>query len=324
MMEINSLQNQINDALSKRNFGENPSELYEPIRYFTGLGGKRLRPILTILSHYMFSEEYLESFEPSLGVELFHNFTLLHDDIMDEAPLRRGKATVHEKWNKHIAILSGDAMLVKAYQSISAVNKDILPAVLNAFNKTGLEVCEGQQYDMNFESRNDISVDDYLEMIRLKTAVLLGFSLELGGIIAKADQERIEQLRSIGVNAGLGFQLKDDLLDLFGDKEKVGKQVGGDIISNKKTFLLLKALELANSSQRKELDNWLSLESFDETEKVESVKRIFTELHIDKITQELVNSYFDRSIYLLKSFTVSESRKQPLMSFLQSLMKRDS
>ncbi len=323
-MEIKSLQNQINDALSKREYGKHPEELYEPIRYFIGLGGKRLRPILCILSHYMFSEEYLESFEPSLGIELFHNFTLLHDDIMDEAPLRRGKATVHEKWNSHIAILSGDTMFVKAYQSIASVPKEILPEVLSAFNRTGLEVCEGQQYDMNFESRNDVTVDEYLEMIRLKTAVLLGFSLELGGIIAKIDQERIDQLRSIGINAGLGFQLKDDLLDVFGDQEKVGKQVGGDIISNKKTFLLLKALELANPSQKKELNHWLGLKDFDEKEKVEAVKQIFQEIEVDKITQGLVDSYFDRSKTLLNAFSVSEERKQPLMTFLVNLMNRDS
>lgn len=323
-MEIKSLQNQINDALSKREYGEHPSELYEPIRYFIGLGGKRLRPVLCILSHYMFSEENLESFEPALGIELFHNFTLLHDDIMDEAPLRRGKATVHEKWNSHIAILSGDAMLVKAYQSIVSVPVEIMPDVLSAFNRTGLEVCEGQQYDMNFESRNDVTVDEYLEMIRLKTAVLLGFSIELGGIIAKIDQERIEQLRSIGINAGLGFQLKDDLLDVFGEKEKVGKQVGGDIISNKKTFLLLKALELANNAQRKELEHWIGLKDFDEKEKVESVKNIFLEIGIDKITQSIVDNYFDRSMNLLNSFSVSEQRKKPLMSFLNNLMNRDS
>lgn len=322
-MEIKSIQNQINEALIKRDYGNNPEELYEPIRYFIGLGGKRLRPVLCILSHYMFSDDYLECFEASLGIELFHNFTLLHDDIMDEAPIRRGKPTVHEKWNSHIAILSGDAMFVKAYQSIAAVSKEILPDVLSSFSTTGLEVCEGQQIDMNFESRNDVSVEEYLEMIKLKTAVLLGFSLELGGIIAKCNEERISQLRSVGINAGIGFQLKDDLLDVFGDKQKVGKQVGGDIISNKKTFLLLKALELANPKQKAELDHWIGLENFNEEEKVASVKKIFEEIGIHNITQKLVNSYFDRSMKLLNAFTVNEERKKPLMEFLENLMQRE-
>lgn len=323
MMQIKSLQNQINEALVKREYGSHPPELYEPIRYFINLGGKRLRPILCLLSHQMFKDDYLEAFEAALGIELFHNFTLLHDDIMDEAPMRRGRQTVHEKWNNHIAILSGDTLFVKSYQSIAAVSPKILPSVLSAFNRTALEVCEGQQIDMNFESRDDVTVDEYLEMIRLKTAVLLGFSLELGALIAGADDDRIDQLRSIGVNAGIGFQLKDDLLDVFGEQQKVGKQLGGDIISNKKTFLLLKALEMANDDQKQALEHWLKLEEFDENEKVNAVKGIFTELEVDKLTGKLVNNYFDRSLKLLKSLTIAEEKKQALIEFLTSLMQRE-
>ncbi len=318
------MQSQINEALLKKDYGDYPSELYDPIRYFINLGGKRLRPILCILTHSMFSKEYLDSFEASLGIELFHNFTLLHDDIMDEAPMRRGKSTVHEKWNNHIAILSGDAMFVKAYQSIAAVPSDILPEVLSSFTKVGLEVCEGQQIDMNFENRSNVTVEEYLEMIRLKTAVLLGFSMELGAIIAKTNLDKREQVRSIGVNAGLGFQLKDDLLDVFGEQAKVGKQVGGDIISNKKTFLLLKALELANEQQKNEINHWLSLKKFDEAEKVNAVKTIYENLGIYDITHELVENYFDRSLKLLQTLTVSEERKKPLTEFLDDLMKRES
>jgi geranylgeranyl diphosphate synthase, type II len=323
-MEIKSLQSQINEALQKKEYGVYPPELYDPIRYFIDLGGKRLRPILCILSHYMFSDDHLEAFEASLGVELFHNFTLMHDDIMDEAPIRRGKATVHEKWNSHIAILSGDTMFIKAYQSIAAVHAEILTDVLLTFNKAGIEVCEGQQIDMNFENRSDVTVEEYLEMIRLKTAVLLGFSMELGGIIAKTSLEKREQLRSVGVNAGLGFQLKDDLLDVFGEQAKVGKQVGGDIISNKKTFLLLKALELSSPKQKEILNYWLSLKEFDESEKVQAVKKIYEDLNIYSITHDLVNSYFERSLQLLSSLNISEDRKQPLVQFLDNLMKRDS
>jgi geranylgeranyl diphosphate synthase type II len=322
-MQIKSLQNQINEALAKREYGSNPPELYEPIRYFINLGGKRLRPVLCLLSHHMFRDDYLEAFEAALGIELFRNFTLLHDDIMDEAPLRRGQPTVHEKWNSHIAILSGDTLFVKSYQSIAAVSPEILPAVLSAFNRTAIEVCEGQQIDMNFESRSDVSVDEYLEMIRLKTAVLLGFSLELGALIAGTDSERIDQLRSIGVNAGIGFQLKDDLLDVFGEQQKVGKQVGGDIISNKKTFLLLKALELADERQKKELDRWLGMKEFDEAEKVNAVKEIFSDIGVHRLTGELVNNYFDRSLKLIKSLTISEEKKLPLTEFLTNLMQRE-
>lgn len=322
-MKIESLQQQINDSLTKRSYGEKPLELYEPIRYFINLGGKRLRPVLCLLSYTMFEDEYIEAFEPAIGIELFHNFTLLHDDIMDEAPLRRGQATVHEKWNPHIAILSGDAMFVKAYQSIASVSPQMLPKVLSAFNRTGLEVCEGQQYDMNFEVLSDVTVDDYLEMIRLKTAVLLGFSLELGALIAGKEGDLVDHVRRIGVNAGLGFQLKDDWLDVFGEQAKVGKQVGGDIISNKKTYLLLKALEIAEGDHKKELEEWIAKKDFDEKEKVEKVKAIFHELNIDSITMDLVNSYFDKSLKLLNSLNVSDEKKLGLKMFLENLMNRD-
>lgn len=309
--------------MSSFNFGSNPKELYEPINYILSLGGKRLRPILTLLSYQLFDNEYKHAIFPALGIEVFHNFTLLHDDIMDNAPMRRGKQTVHEKWNENVAILSGDVMLVKAYDLFLHSEKGDLRTIISKFNKCAAEVCEGQQYDMNFESTDAVSEDEYLEMIRLKTAVLLGFALELGAIIGGAGENISNDLYKFGINIGLGFQLKDDLLDVYADSAKFGKQVGGDIIANKKTFLLIKALENAPEAQQKQLNFWLDKKEFDADEKVREVKAIYDQLGIKYLTEHKMNEFFDNGLAILNNLPVAEEKKQPLKQLALQLIDRE-
>lgn len=307
-------------------YGQQPAELYEPIRYIMSLGGKRLRPLLTVLSTNLFVDDWQKSLKPAVAVEVFHNFTLMHDDIMDQAPLRRGKPTVHEKWNANTAILSGDVMLVNAYELLLHVDAQHLPLVIRRFNRTAAEVCEGQQWDMNFETRRDVSQEEYIEMIRLKTSVLLGFAMELGGIIAGADETTTHLLYDVGVNMGLGFQLKDDLLDVYGDPEKFGKQVGGDIIANKKTFMLIEALLLAEGDTKQQLDYWLSLPqgTYDTATKVAAVTEIYSKLGIDKIAEAKAEEYFAKGFEALASLSVSIERKKPLLDFAAFLVGRES
>jgi geranylgeranyl diphosphate synthase, type II len=314
----------ITQQVSQIEYGQQPVELYDPIRYIMSLGGKRLRPLLTVLSAHLFTDDWQKSLKPAAAVEVFHNFSLMHDDIMDKAPIRRGKPTVHEKWNGNIAILSGDVMLVNAYELLLDVEIDKLAQVIRRFNRTAAEVCEGQQLDMNFESRWDVTEVEYLNMIRLKTSVLLGFALELGGIIAGADTATTQQLYDAGVNMGLGFQLKDDLLDVYGDPEKFGKQVGGDIISNKKTFLLIEALDKAKGNDKVALDDWLAATDFDKSEKVAAVSALFSKLEIDKLTELKINQYFAAGFQAIEQLPVAENRKKPLMDFIRLLMERES
>lgn len=316
---------EINQRLAAYSFGGKPAELYEPIRYILSLGGKRLRPLLTLLAYRLYQEDYQSDavMHPALAIEVFHNFTLMHDDIMDEAPLRRGKPTVHEKWNANIAILSGDVMLVRAYDLLLSVSADKLPSVLKAFNHCGAKVCEGQQWDMNYESLQQVSEEEYLDMIRLKTAVLLGFSLQLGGMLAGADQQDCDLLYQFGVNIGISFQLKDDLLDVYADQEKFGKQVGGDIIANKKTFLLIKALEKANAQQRAELQDWLSRVDFDKAEKVKAVKALYDALDIRDLTRQKMDEYFEAGMQYLQQIRIEDSRKEVLRHFAEELMARE-
>jgi len=315
----------LNQRLSQYAFGEQPEELYEPIRYIMGLGGKRLRPLLVVLAYRLYhNESKLDKImDPALAVEVFHNFTLMHDDIMDEAPLRRGEPTVHKKWNANIAILSGDVMMVKAYELLLNVSQDKLPTVIRAFNKCAVEVCEGQQWDMNYESKEHVSEEEYLRMIRLKTAVLLGFSLQLGGILAGAPEKDSQHLYNFGVNIGISFQLKDDLLDVYADQAKFGKQVGGDIIANKKTFLLIEALEKADPKQRAELEDWMSRIAFDKEDKVEAVKRIYDKLDIPGLTRQKMGDFFQGGMRHLQQINVDESRKETLHDFAKWLMARD-
>src|SRR5690554_2087299 len=277
---ILELQTALESHIQSLNFGEAPNELYEPISYLMNLGGKRIRPLLTLMAYSLYQEDYKAILSPALAVEIFHNFTLMHDDIMDDAPLRRGKATVHEKWNANTAILSGDVMMVKAYDMLLEVPSDKLSVCMRHFNRTAAEVCEGQQLDMNFENREVVSEDEYLNMIRLKTAVLLGFALQYGALLAGAPEEDVQRLYDFGVSIGIGFQLKDDLLDVYADKAKFGKQVGGDIIANKKTYLLIKAKELAANRDTKELRDWENAADFDKEEKVKAVTALYDRLGI--------------------------------------------
>jgi len=324
LKELNLYSDLLNKELDKIDFGQHPKELYDPIRYILTLGGKRMRPILALLAYTLYKDRPEDILRPALAVEVFHNFTLMHDDIMDNAPLRRGKATVHEKWNHNVAILSGDTMFVKAYDLLLEVPTEKLPGIIRSFNRCAVEVCEGQQIDMNFESIDRVSEADYIEMIRLKTAVLLGFSLELGAVLGHASPEDAQLLRSFGENIGIGFQLKDDLLDVYGDQAKFGKQVGGDIIANKKTFLLIEALEKSNADDRNRLENWLMVKQFDKEEKVLAVKQIYDRNGIRQMTERKMNEFFEKGLKQLDGLHVSPEKKRLLKDFADYLIARDN
>ena len=314
----------IESAINHLQLGQQPAQLYDPIRYIMNLGGKRLRPLLTLLSYSLFKEQYQPAVKPAVAVEFFHNFTLMHDDIMDEAPLRRGKDTVHQKWNKNVAILSGDVMVIQVYNLLLDLEDRHLKPVLEVFNQCAIQVCEGQQIDMMFEDNDEVNESDYLEMISLKTATLLGFCMELGGILADVKRDTKNNLKDFGIKLGIGFQLKDDLLDIFGDQGKFGKQVGGDIISNKKTFLLIKALELAKDQSYEEIKDWLGLREFDNKQKVEAVTKIYHQLNIKDITEQKMNNYFKEAFDSLNQVEVPSERKSMLISFTEKLMHREN
>lgn len=321
MKSIQELSKLISDELGKIEYPKNPSLLYEPIDYILGLGGKRMRPILVLMAHQLFDKNIEKAISPALAIEVFHNFTLLHDDIMDKAPLRRGQQTVHEKWNANVAILSGDTMLVQAYQLMADVDKSIVKPTLEVFSKAAIEVCEGQQWDMDFETQENVSIDDYLKMIECKTAVLLGAALQIGGITAGAFTQEQEHLYEFGRNMGIAFQLKDDLLDAFGNPETFGKQVGGDIMANKKTYLYLKALALANKNQHSDLVQYFSTNDASEA-KVEAVKSIFTNLDIHHLTTELMKEYHKKAMLHLDA--IESDNKAPLLDFSALLLDRVS
>jgi geranylgeranyl diphosphate synthase type II len=323
MIKPQQLLQTLHSEFDNSSYGNNPDELYEPIRYIMSLNGKRFRPLLTLLAASIYSDNWQDALKPAMAVEIFHNFTLMHDDIMDKAPLRRGKATVHEKWNANTAILSGDVMLIKAYDHLLDITPEKLRQVLLRFNQTAAEVCEGQQLDMNFETRWDVTEDEYIEMIRLKTSVLLGFALELGGIVCGADSHATNLLYKAGESMGIGFQLKDDLLDVYGDPEKFGKQVGGDIISNKKTFLLIEALSKAEGAEKSELNKWIAQETFDKNEKVRAVRNIYDKLVIRELTETKISEYFNSGFASLEQLNVPAERKQPLLQFVHQLVNRE-
>lgn len=314
----------IEKEISTHKFGKSPVSLYEPIRYLMSLGGKRLRPMLTLLSHSLFEANPTPAIKTAVAIEAFHNFTLMHDDIMDKAPLRRGKPTVHVKWNTNTAILSGDVMLVKVYEILSSLESALFKDVITRFNIVAAEVCEGQQWDMEFESYTTVKENEYINMIRLKTAVLLGFSLEAGAILANATDLQRKTLRNCGTLMGIGFQLKDDLLDAYGDPEKFGKQVGGDIIANKKTFLLIKALETGSPKQIKELRSWLEAKKFNKKAKVAAVKAIYDDLRIQEKTTRKINSYFKKSFEALDELQQTGLDTSSLRQFAAALMERQS
>ncbi len=297
-------------------------ELYAPVKYILDLGGKRMRPILTLIGTDLFGGKLEDSYKSALGIEVFHNFTLLHDDIMDKAPLRRGKDTVHEKWSVNAAILSGDVMFVQAFTLVTSCKDEYLRAVIDIFNVTAIEVCEGQQLDMEFETRDDVTLAEYLEMIRLKTSVLVGCALELGAVLANAPKKDSRALYDFGMNLGMAFQIKDDILDVFGDASLVGKQVGGDILSNKKTYLLLKAIEDADDVQSNELRHWINNGHSNPQEKVKAVTAIFEDLNIKEKADQLMNDYYVKSIDALNSITISDENKNYLRGFAEALMNR--
>lgn len=314
--------NIIEIALGEEQLLNEPAGLYEPMVYTLENGGKRLRPALAVMSASLFSLHPENAVKAALGLEIFHNFTLLHDDIMDKAPIRRGNPTVHEKWDDNTAILSGDAMLIKAYQYIAKVSVEKLPAVLEVFSQTALEVCEGQQYDMEFESQKDVSESEYLEMIRLKTAVLLGGSLKIGAIIGGADKEDQDALYEFGINLGLAFQLMDDWLDVYGDERTFGKKPGGDIMSNKKTFMLINALDRAKGNVHEKLMNYLNSDGFTRVEKVQGVTAIFNDLNIGGLAKQKMEDYYQKSMNALEKVNVEAAELNALRGLAQKMMKR--
>jgi len=323
MKQLTELHALVSKAVDTLTFPEYPADLYEPISYILSLGGKRLRPALLLMACDLFGGDVNKAIEPALAIEVFHNFTLMHDDIMDKAPLRRGKTTVHEKWNTNAAILSGDAMMVEANKLMMKVNDTILRQVLDVFNETATGVCEGQQIDMSFEERNNVKIDEYLDMIRLKTAVLLGGTLKIGSIIGGAGIQDAGLLYSFGVNLGIAFQLQDDILDVYGDPEKFGKQVGGDIISNKKTYLLIKALELAQGEQASELQNWITATEYDAVEKVTAVTSIYNKIDVRRFAEEAMQSYAEMAFDALDRINLPEDRRQYLRQFADNLLVRE-
>jgi geranylgeranyl diphosphate synthase type II len=310
------------DYLEKKAVVQEPRNLYEPIDYILKLGGKRLRPVLTLLATELFDVSYEKALDAALAIEIFHNFSLVHDDIMDDAPLRRGKETVHEKWDVNTGILSGDAMLIQAYQLFENYEGDTFRELAKLFSKTAIEVCEGQQYDVDFERRDDVTIAEYLKMIEYKTAVLVGAALKMGGIVAGATEECQEGLYNYGRDLGIAFQLQDDYLDAFGDPETFGKQVGGDIIENKKTFLYLIALQNSAKDEAQQLEHLFSIAPRDPSEKIETVKQQFVDSGSAQATKEEIEKYTQQAFKSLERIDISEYKKEMLRQFGLSLMKR--
>lgn len=321
LQEIGGYARMVDEQLKNLLPGREPSGLYEPINYTIALGGKRLRPALCMLAARTVGGDANKALHPALGIELFHNFTLLHDDIMDAAPLRRGEQTVYVKWNTNTAILSGDAMFVLAYEQIAQVEPAVLKEVLICFNKTALEVCEGQQLDLDFEILDSVSIGDYINMITLKTAVLLAASLKIGALAGGANADQAEHLYQFGLNLGIAFQLHDDILDVFGEPEKVGKQPGGDIIANKKTFLYLKSLELADTESREELIDWYSGPTYDVNEKVPKVKSLFEKAGVLPQAEAEKTRYYTIAIEHLNALDSVDT--SALKDFAEALMERE-
>jgi geranylgeranyl diphosphate synthase type II len=307
-----------------KKFPLSPPELYDPIKYTISNGGKRIRPVITLLASDLFSDNIEKVIPAAIGIELFHNFTLVHDDLMDNAPVRRNNPTVHEKWNKNIAILSGDVMLVKAYQLMSQTESKAIGAILTLFNNTAVQVCEGQQLDMNYEKIFRITIPKYLNMIELKTAVLIATSFKIGALIGGAKEEDAQRLYNFGKYLGVAFQLQDDILDVYGDQKKFGKQKGGDIISNKKTYLLIKAMEMANRYTAEELNNWIYAPQFDPQQKVEAVTAIYDFLNVKELAKKEMEKQYTRAMDCLNEIPLEAEKKQELLSFIKSLISRES
>lgn len=322
MHSINEYQEFISDYLSSQYEIKEPKNLYEPIHYILGLGGKRMRPVLTLMTAEIFDTEYKKALPAALAVEVFHNFSLIHDDIMDDAPLRRGNVTVHEKWDINTGILSGDAMLILAYQYFEKYEPSIFRELAKLFSKTALEVCEGQQWDVDFETRNDVSIPEYLKMIQYKTAVLVAAAMKMGAIIAETTEENANLIYDFGLNLGLAFQLQDDYLDAFGNPETFGKQVGGDIIENKKTYLYLKAIQFSTKEQAQQLAHLFSVHPQDSKEKIEAVKEIFVQSGAAQETKNAIQDFTFKAFDTLQKISIDNDKKEMLRAFGENLMGR--
>jgi geranylgeranyl diphosphate synthase, type II len=324
MHTISDYQRFVETEIHKLNLPVYPAGLYEPVRYMMGLGGKRIRPVLTLLSNDLFGGSFQEAIHPALAMEVFHNFTLVHDDLMDKAHLRRGRRTVHEKWNQATAVLSGDVMLVMAYNLLINVKKEILPEVLAIFNETAMKVCEGQQLDMAYENAETISLEQYIEMIGLKTAALLGGCLKMGALLSGSSNKDRNAIYEFGHQAGIAFQVQDDLLDAFGRSADIGKNIGGDIASNKKTFLTVKAFEIAHDEMKEELSFLFGTKEIDAKSKICKVLAIYDALNIKKHAEKARDTYYENALKHLNLISVSESRKQVLRELTEMLINRNN
>ena len=323
MLKSEEVLSIVNEAIQSLPFNRQPTSLYEPVRYVLSIGGKRMRPVLMLLAYNLFKDNPQSILNQACALETYHNYTLLHDDLMDNADLRRGHETVHKRWNANTAILSGDSMLVLAFQQMAQCPENKLKAVLDLFTETALEIGEGQQYDMDFEHRMDVREDEYIEMIRLKTSVLLACALKMGALLADASADDANLLYSFGEQIGLAFQLQDDFLDVYGDTKVFGKAIGGDIVSNKKTFMLINAFLRANEQQRAELHRWVEATEFDEQEKIAAVTRLYNEIGIDTLAQERIDHYFKQGLACLEAVKIDAERKEQLTAYVYKLMKRN-
>lgn len=322
MFTVSQLSETINRHIGELKFLRNPQGLYDPVTYVLSMGGKRLRPVLMLMAYNLYKEQVSDIFDPATGIEIYHNYTLLHDDLMDRADRRRGKPTVHKVWNDNTAILSGDAMLVLAYQYMAQVPAEHLKEIMDLFSLTALEICEGQQMDMDFEQRMDVSEEEYLEMIRLKTSVLLASSLKIGAILGGASSEDANALYNFGINMGMAFQLKDDFLDVYGDTSTFGKNIGGDILCNKKTYLLIKALEKADAKQSNILKHWLGAKEFDPASKIAAITSVYNQIGIKEYSEAKMAEYNAKALESLQAVQVEEEKKTELKNLLQELTYR--
>ncbi len=322
MKTADEILKMVNEFLDHLSYDRKPESLYEPIKYVLSMGGKRIRPTLMLLAYNLYKENPEDILMNACALETYHNYTLLHDDLMDNADMRRGHLTVHKKWNDNTAILSGDSMLVLAFHRMKQCDARHLKDILDLFAVTALEIGEGQQYDMEFETRNDVKEEEYIEMIRLKTSVLLACALKIGAILADASAEDADNLYKFGEQMGLAFQLQDDYLDVYGDSKVFGKEIGGDITSNKKTYMLINAFNKANAAQREELTRWVSARDFDRNEKVDAVTRLYNEIGIDQLAQDKIAYYFAQSKKFLDAVNVPEEKKEELRKYAQKMMKR--
>ena len=324
MFKPEELLKKVNEALEQLPYDRKPASLYEPIRYVLSLGGKRIRPVLMLMAYNLWKDDPERIMMQAIGLETYHNFTLLHDDLMDNADMRRGHETVHKKWNANQAILSGDTMLLQAFERMEACDADKLKEVFKVFLVTTFEIGEGQQLDVEFETRNDVTEDEYIEMIRLKTSVLLACAVKIGAILAGASKEDADNLYKFGEQIGLAFQLQDDLLDVYGDPKVFGKNIGGDITSNKKTYMLINAVNRANASQREELMRWINATAFDRNEKVAAVTRLYDKIGIRQLCEKKMESCYQLGLQHLAKVSVSDERKAILKAYAAAMMKRQS